>query len=260
VGVLTRLARVIETLAIVLAIAYVAFLLMSRTEGFRGLVADQLQEVVGLPISIAGSRARPDFDIVLEGLATEGDGRKNRPSVRAQRVVIEWSPLDVLRNRRLAPRALLIDDAEVTFATTVSGQWAPAAMAPLSEKIASWLGVDLKTPGKALDRAGPPAGADSDRGAGREPVWSRCRLQVRRAAMSWWADEQNEVAGIAGLSADVTPMRVPGRRLTHFLLMLDHAASTNGFGIQDVRIELIDAGDQQVVLSFQGDGRKTAPR
>lgn len=249
-----RLLRAIEVALILLAIGYVGILLVSRTDGFRSLLADRLQGAIGLPVKIDRSHAALNLDIVLEGVNTEGDGAKSQPAVHARRVEVDWSPLRSLSGLSWAVNEVKIEEGDVTFATTLSGDWEPSQLAPLSRQIAVWLGVNLKQhvksgePGAAL--ADPESSAQKSPG---KPLMPRCRLTLRQIGMTWWASPDESLARLTGINVDATPIHTPGRDLTHYLLKLGSATGPKGLKLENLTMELIDAGDQQVVLTLQSD-------
>ena len=65
-----------------------------------------------------------------------------------------------------------------------------------------------------------------------------------------------EVARVSGVKLDVSSVHVPGRDFRHYRLKLDEAVARDGTTLKDVDLELIDAGDQQIVLGFKAERHK----
>ena len=258
-GPIRQFAHVVETIVVLVIIGYVAALLLSRTDGFRSLAADRLEDIVGMPVHIEKSSARWNLDVEFRQLSTESNGQQNQPGVRADRVMLDWSPLSSLRHLKMVWSGAEIEGGDITFATTVSGQWEPAQLAPVSEQIAKWLGLDLKHHVRADAEAVSPKKPDAAEGKKEEKrKWNASRLRIRKTNIAWWAEATNELARLDGLALDVTPLDTPGHHITHYLLKLDRAESRGGLKMNGVNIELMDAADQQVVLTFQADREATS--
>lgn len=253
------LLGLIRLLLILAAIAYITSLLVSRTEGFRSLVADRLEREIGLPVKIGGSHAKLNLDLVLESIRTEDDGRQNQPGVRASRVELEWSPWRSLRRGRIALDAVTVVTGDVTFATTVSGQWEPAPIAPLSEKVASWIGLDLKRHVKPDAAVAPRASSGKPKEKSEKRRSAPPRLRIRNVDVSWWTEGDAPIGQLRGLSLTASSLAADDRVITHYVLKLGSAEGAKGFRADDVTLELVDAGDQQVVLTLRSDDSPVKP-
>lgn len=258
-----RLAR---TLVVIGAILYGAALVASRTDGFRDLVAARLERHLGMPVKVESVAANARFDLTLQGIVTEGTRHKNSPGLRAHRVTLAWSWRDVLRRGGPGLRLLDLDRCVITFARDEQGVWQPADMAPLSEFLAKWLQLDLGTKppenvtgptgGEAEPRedgapaAGKPTVAATGVSTARALRDARLSIVLRRSEVTWWGDGDVPLAAVEGVNLAATPVRLPNRTMTHYHLKLDHAAGAQGLSVSDMTLELLDTGDQQLVLVF----------
>ena len=86
--------RFIRTCLVLFAILYLGVWLLGFTAGFRSYLEDDLQRRLGLPVKIRKAHLTPDLNLVVEGLATEGSGRKGQPGVAVQKGRLEWTLLD----------------------------------------------------------------------------------------------------------------------------------------------------------------------
>ena len=75
-------------------------------------------------------------------------------------------------------------------------------------------------------------------------------------ALKWMIGPTVEVASADGLWIDVAPLQVPDRKFRYYRLKLNTARAPDGTTIRNVDLELIDTGDQQVVLGLKADRQK----
>lgn len=253
------LVRAAQTLLVIGLILYGAALVASRTDGFRDVVASRLERHLGVPVKIDAVSANARFDLTLRGVVTEGTRHKNSPGIRAHRVKLAWSWAQFVRQGRPGLRHLDLERCVITFARDDQQNWQPADLAPLSEFLAKWLQLDLGTPADAASvsavkaeasgAAGRPA-ADAGRAAARALQDGRMSVALRRSEVTWWGDGEVPLAAVEGVSLTATPVELPNRTLTHYHLKLERASAAQGLSVSDLTLELLDTGDQQLVLVF----------
>lgn len=265
---LRRAWRACCTILILLGLLYIAGLAIGRTEGFRALVAQRLEKLLGMPVKIDRTALNARYGLTLKGVVTEGTRRANSPGLRAQRVSIDWRWCDVFRRGKPGIARVELDKPVIIFAQEEDGTWAPKPLAPLSVFLAKQLQFSLPMRGEnrpprtdsmlAVEVQGPRAATDP---AALEAVLSglKTEISITRGELAWWTEQPVPVASVEGVSLQATPVALPDRALTHYLLKVTRAASVNGPGIRDLIVELLDTGDQQVVLRFQGE-HSAAPR
>lgn len=250
-----RLAwRILRTAVAVAAILYVAGLFAARTEGFRDIVARRLEARLGLPVSIGSVSADWRYDLTLRSVATEGTREKQEAGVRAQRVRLGWSLADWFGGGGVGLREIDLDRCVITFARGEGGSWQPEQLAPLSDFLAKWLHVDLGAGGgQAADGVAPTAPKAPAREATRALQEARLRVALRRCEVTWWTGGEVPLAALEGVTLTATPVRLPNRSMTHYHLKLARAASAAGMAASNLTLELLDTGDQQIVLVLQAD-------
>jgi hypothetical protein len=249
------------TILIVVLLLYVSGLVIGRTEGFRALVAQRLEKVLEMPVKIEGTSLDARYGLTLKGVVTEGTRRANSPGLRAQRVAVSWRWGDVFRRGKPGIARLELDKPVIVFELQENGDWAPAPLAPLSAFLAKQLQFSLPTrtgaapAAPASESAFAPEGEARAARAGVEAALSglKTEIVITRGELAWWTEQPVPVASVEGVSLQATPVAVPGRALTHYLLKVARAASVDGPGIRDLVVELLDTGDQQVVLRFHGE-------
>lgn len=252
-----RAWRAVKTLLVLLAIAYVALVIAGQTDGFRDLVSHRLERHLGQPVKVEGASLSLRLDLSLRGVVTEGTKRKNSPGLRIQRAFIGWDWSQLIRRGRPGVRALELDRCEVVFGRAEDGTWQPARLAPLSAFLARWLELDLGSAAPPAS-AGAPApvsgAATTPRAAALAFQKEGTRVVLRGGQITWWADESDvPLAAVEGVRLQATPVAVPGRLLTHYALSVERAASATGARVSDLKLELLDAGDQQVILGLTGE-------
>ena len=247
------------TVLILLTLLYVSGLVIGRTEGFRALVAQRLEKVLGMPVKIEGTSLDARYGLTLKGVVTEGTRRANSPGVRAQRVAVAWRWGDVFRRGRPGIARLELDKPVIVFALQENGAWAPAPLEPLSAFLVKQLQFTLPTRPRAESAApattAAPEPVESVKSPAVETALSglNAHVVISRGELAWWADASVPAASVEGVSLQASPVALPVRALTLYLLKVARAASADGPGIRDLVVELLDAGDQQVVLRFHGE-------
>lgn len=259
--------RGFQTLVIVAFVLYAAGLVIGRTEGFRSLVAQRLEKILGMPVKIGGVSLDLKYGLKLRDVVTEGTRRPSSPGLRAQRVEIEWRWSDLWHRGRIGIARLELDRPVVVFEEQEEGGWAPAPLAPFAEFLLRQLQFSVPTRKRAADKTPLPVPETTEERPAREKNGLTTELTgldmaivFKRGEVVWWTgDAAVPAASIEGASLNATPLHLPDRELTHYLLKVDRAASANGPGMRDLVIELLDTSDQQVILRFLGE-HLAAPR
>jgi hypothetical protein len=257
-GVLVRLLRLVETVAVLAVVAYVALLLMARTDGFRDLAEQYIESVLGMPAELKKARVDWRFDVILEGITAEGAASEHTPAIEAGRVELELALRDSLSRRRpVLERAILVD-ASADISATSTGAWEPAVAVPISAWVAKWLEVDIyeHAPAPAAtNRAQAVTAEEPPRPTAKEcDDWRRTELLVYNGRITWWErDSAEPLATVEGIRLDAANVNLSARFLRYYNLAFDRASTAEGVRIKDLRLEVIDADDQQLILSLQAE-------
>ncbi len=258
-GALRSLRNALVTALILLLIAYITGLAIGRTDGFRSIVADRLSRTLGMPVKLDRVSLSPTFNMTLRELETEGASLPGRAGLRVQRIGIEWRWRDLLRRGRVGIDRLNVEKPVVVFARGDDGAWIPEPLAPLADFLARHLQVAQPAePPRAPSSANAPASDSAARktttaGARFDLKGLDTAVSVRRGEMSWWFDANIPQASIEGITLHATPLSVPGRQMTHVLVNVKRASSLNGPAFRELTLELLEAGDQQILLRFTAD-------
>ncbi len=250
----------VVTASVLLLIVYVALQVAARTEGFRSLVAEQVGKRIGMPVKIAGSGVNWRFDLTLEHLVTEGTKRPSSPGFRAQRIRLDWNLAGLWRGAPL--RAVELDRPRIVLAREEQGDWKPDEFRALSDFLGRWLELELPAPGaaKPVAEADPfdpeaarPAVEDRARAAAARLQRTGMTVAFRDGAVEWWDGGQAPAAAVDRIHLQITPLRAPERALTHVRMRVAEVRKAGGERLRDADLELVDAGDQQVLLRFSAD-------
>jgi len=248
--------RTALTVLVLLAILYVAGLVIGRTDGFRSLVAQRFEALLGMPVKIERVSVDAAYGLTVRHLVTEGTRRPTSPGLRAARLHLGWRWSDLWRRGRIGVASIELDKPVLTFERQSSGEWQPQPLAPVSEFLVQQLKFNFPPAAEPLPaaKAEPTAnGADLNKKAKALRAGLETTITLRRAEVVWWAGGDTPAASVEGVRLQATPLRAPGRSLTHILLEVERASSLEGPGIRNLTVELIDTGDQQWILQFQGD-------
>jgi hypothetical protein len=244
--------------AILLLIAYATGLAVGRTDGFRAIVAERLSRELGMPVRIDRVSVSPGYSLTLREVASDDAPRPGQAGLRAQRVEIQWRWSDLWRRGRVGIDRIDVAKPVVVFARAADGGWKPESLAPLAEQLARHMQIatssePVSEPARA--DAAPDAGARSATNAAAKFDWRgmETAISVQRGEISWWLDATVPQASVEGISLHATPIAVPGRRMTHMLLRVQRASTLQGPAFRDLTVELLEAGDQQILLRFTAD-------
>jgi hypothetical protein len=237
------------------AILYVAVFFGARTEGFRSVLRDRLEEYVGVPVRIERSLVTPALDLVLVGVSSATGQAERTSAFHAREAVIKWSP-SALVWRRVAPvRAVELDGLSVSFASDGRGGWEPGGFTALGDRLAEWGGFDVE-PEEAEEPAAAAGGAGAAAEAGGRELdaafWESARVTLRNGSMEWRGLEGERLAAIEGVDLEVSPVELPNRRMTHYYLRIGKASAMDRGEMRDFLVELIHAGSNRILLAFSG--------
>jgi hypothetical protein len=246
------------TAAILLLIAYVTGLAVGRTDGFRAIVAERLSREVSMPVRIDRVSLSAGYNLTLREVASDNAPRPGQAGLRAQRVDIKWRWSDLWHKGRIGIERINVVHPIVAFARNADGKWEPEPLAPLAEQVARYMQIEPPNkPSSEQPRtdSAPDAGARSTTNAVAKFNWRglETAISVQRGEISWWLDATVPQASAEGITVHATPITVPGRRMTHLLLRVQRASTLQGPGFRDLTVELLEAGDQDILLRFTAD-------
>ena len=230
---LRSLLHAAVTLVVLAVMLYGAALAISRTGGFRAYVQADLSEAVGFEVALRDARLTPGLALVVEGVAAGRFDAPGTPCLQADRVLLGWSPFASGGSRL---RSIAVETGRLAFARTADGSWTPRPLAGAAEALLRGAGIDP-------DAARPSA-----------PPRSSIRVTLRGVDVVWWKADRSTLASLSGLSLDVTPVDLPGRRLVHILAAADSAdPAGDGRGVP-LRIEYLWGGGERIVLGGATNG------
>lgn len=225
---LRSLVHAAVTIAVLAAMLYGASLAISRTGGFRDYIQADLSEALGFEIALHDARLTPGLDLVVEGIAAGRLDAPGTPCLQVDRAVLGWTPF-ASGGTRL--RSIAVETGRLAFARSADGTWTPRLLSGVAEVLLRGAGIDPDGPGA------PPAAA----GLG-------LRIALRGMDVVWWKADRTRQAACSGLSLDVTPVILPGRRMVHVLAAASSFEPADGRGGGPFRVEYLWGGNERIVL------------
>lgn len=242
----------VSTAVLLLVIVYLGILLLSRTAGFAKIVAGQIEKRTGLACQVGHAALTPGLALVMQEVEAGVTKHPLHPGVKAKRVVIRWELTRFLTGGDPL-RELLAEDCDLHFALDDAGVWQPAPFGQVSEWLADKLRLDLSRYAPAAAATGvtnAPAPVE------QFDLFAEPRVEMRNALVHWQVVADSEIARASGVFLAATRIRLTNREITHFLLSLQKADTAQGFHAENVRMELLEYGPDQ--LWIEGGPTNTA--
>jgi len=248
-----RLCGLVSTALLLSGILYGTALALSRTSGFRRLLADHLGAHLGEAAELDAAALMPNGTLRLANVRFGDPEKSGAPAVRIRRAGLAldwpWHP------HRL--RAFEADDMELRFTRTAKGgDWSPQRLSSVGVGIGRWIGLAFPFWRPAADDAADLAhrSEGNDEGDGVRGGFPRddmpTRIHLRNATISWWDEDGVCRAGAEGLDLEATTVALPNRRLTHVRLSADRLQGARGEEFVDLRAEFIAVGPHRLLLDF----------
>lgn len=191
-GPLTRFVRFLVTVVVILLILLGTGAVLVRLEGGRTFVEDQLERVLAHELTIERARIGWPYELVVENLRSDGFG-EGAAGFSAKEVRIGWG---------IRPRATVeVRHGTLRLVRDSEGRWAPDAFAGLG---------DL------------PVESISDISRLTAALRERYAVHVSDSDLEWDDAEGQLLAAAGGVTFDMTPVRIPGRRMSHYRLRVQH--------------------------------------
>ena len=255
----------VKTTLAVLAVAYVAAYLASRTRGFRSYLEGFLEDRLGMPVQIGGARATWQLDVVLREVESRGASQPGAAGFSAEEAVFRWSPVRFGKRRLGSARYTLeVVRGRLSFAPGESGGWEPAVFDKVRSWLEKWAGFSVPRVKEAVPAVAAKPEAEGEGGA-KPPVrlkpdfWERMNLSITEGDVVWWGRDGALIASAEGVELQVTPVRLPKRRMVHYLLTAETAQPAPGRSVQNLTLELLRAGSNEIVLAYAGEWQKVLP-
>ena len=135
--------RFFVTLLVLAVLAYLAALLVGRTDGFRHMVEQRLGERWSLPVRVEQVRLLPDGSLRLRGLT---GGAVDGPGMTIEEARVSVSLPAALVPGRSPVRRVGVREGSWIFRRDDGGDWQPAAFAGDAAALAARLGLDPPGP------------------------------------------------------------------------------------------------------------------
>lgn len=230
------------TVAVIGAILYGSLLLISRTDGFRGLVRQRLEAVTGGKLILEHVHVSPNLYVVLRGIREGGAATNVVPGIELREAAIRFRLLPLVRGDGWPIAQLSVDGGVVRFRPATNATWAPlpqvqAALAPL------FLGSVADDATAASSRAT----VDFLRRTGTS-------ISVRGLDVRWLGARSDAppVAVVEGASLEVTSVQPFDAPVLWGVASIKRAETDGAEWIRDLSFEWLSLEDQDVVIRMEG--------
>ncbi|NCC52531.1 MAG: hypothetical protein EOM20_15115 [Spartobacteria bacterium] len=260
-GVAARLfLSTVLTLACLAGILYGTAHLLARTEGFRGIIEEKLEDRLGYPVTIESTATDSRLNLIVAGLMTSDFNKPGQPGYGVELIVIDWSPLGLVLPDRDIVRSVRVKRANLSLALNEKGEWAPEAFAPMAMWLAQWARFDVGDKEKsAMPAVAPeqkkPVGKKAGSKEIDQQVWEQVRLELDGCGIRWWDHRGHEMASALDINLFSTPVDVPKRRLQHYRVEIGEASAVGRQEASDLVFELLATQGHHILLRFIADWR-----
>jgi len=232
------------TLVVIVIILYAAMLMISRTDGFRGILRQRLENLSGIPISVEKVHANLSMDLVVEGLRGGNNLTNGIPSVIIGRAEMYWNILPLIRGTGWPFRKLNVTDCAIRFSQDKMGVWQPLTY--LHQAIAPWVEIEDE------------AGSEPNTMAIEYLRQVRAKINVSNVTITWLGatDESVPRATIKGLNFRAEPVRPLGQDVLWCQMQIERSETEGIDRINQLDIEWIRQSDQDVVLRMGNEETK----
>lgn len=239
-GLLESITRFWVTTLVIVAILYVAVMMISRSDGFRDIVQQRLSLLAGMPVVVEGTRTDPWLNLELDGVVA-GAATNRIPMLTVGHASLQWRWVPLLRGEGWPFRRLLAQDATLRFQQDTNGLWQPfpalhAMVAPA-----------MKLPGAVTTNETVPPVTEFLRS-------TRTEVVLEQGTVRWLAREPDEpplavVEGLGLRSAVIAPL---GEDLMWFTMQVERAETEEVEWLRGVRLEWVRKPDRDVVMEMEG--------
>jgi len=246
--------RMLVTSVLLVSIAYVAVYLAIGTEGFRSYAAEYLGDRLGLPVRIRSSKATPSLNLVLGGVTVRSTDEVSRAECRIAELRVDWRLAG--RDGGWLERAVM-KDCVLTMAQRAHGGWEPGFASRLGDWLSQQCGLKIVKPGSGGGAAQPPKDEAkqpvSDRRLELDPGrWKGGVFSLSDGKIVWLNSAGVEMAVVEGVTLDITPLRVPHRKLVHYRASIARGRFEDKRQVYDLVYESLRTGKDEIVLAFTG--------
>ncbi|RKX34008.1 MAG: hypothetical protein DRP64_20450 [Verrucomicrobia bacterium] len=216
-------------------ILYIGIHILSRTDGFRSMVADKISNGTRLPVALESCGTTPLLGLHLKGLDFYG---VKMPDVRVR---FNWFA-GLSKDKPLVSQ-LHIQRLEVKLQRIPeTGNWEPLVLHGLGSKLGAVLGLN-------------PIHVRADDSLPKFPAYvinEKTLLQLRRAKVIWHDEQNRELAYIADLDTRIKVVAFSDRKALQTRLKCGHIKLASGRLLRDFQIEAvkIDGYKPTLILSM----------
>lgn len=251
---LSRLTRLLYTLIAVALIVYTGAQLAMRTDGFRSIVEKRLARLIGLSVVIDRVGADARLGIRAEGVAIGDALATGGYPLTIRKARFDWSLRRLSGSGETRGETLALDGADLQLTMTPDGRLQPEVLALAGAMPARWAGLPVAETG--AHAAHPDGGPDVDLGL---PALMDMALRLTNGSLRVWRSTGECAVACSGVALDCSPLRAPGRAMTHVRLSVDRVEIAGIPRVERLQFEMLDLGGEKIVLGLEADWKGGSP-
>lgn len=206
---------------LIVFVGYAGIHIISRTNGFRGLVADKISNGTRLPVALEHCGATPLLGLQFKNLDFYG--------VRMPDVKLNFDWLSWFSKSRPLVKRLAVDGLEVEFRQLPTGNWEPLVLNDLGSKFGAVVGLR------------PSALSDTDE-LPKFPAFvinDKTLLDLQRARVTWYDAQNRELAYVTDVDSRVRIESLDDRKALQVKLNCSHIKLASGHLLRDFQLEAL---------------------
>lgn len=229
------------TIAVIAVIVYASALVISRTDGFRGIVRQRIETMTGLTLSIDRIYASPALDLVMEGIK-EANATNHVPVVDIERAELYWRVIPMFRGSGWPFSRLHIRGCNLRFTPGPEGTWTP--LPKIQQAVLPWIGL---APRETAD--------DPEMHVTEYLRRVKARVELENVRLAWLGatDDAPLAATVEGLFFSCQPVRPMSQDVLWCTMKIARAETSGYEWVRNLDLEWIRQFDQDVVLRLSGE-------
>jgi hypothetical protein len=220
--------RFLTTLIIVLAILLTTVFFAVRTAGGRSFLQDALAKRLGRNVALGSARIGFPYDLVL-GAVVSSDYDAGRSGFRCEEARVGIGPGRV---------RLTLAGPEINLRRNADGVWAPELFGKIG-------GLPWRKVGEISTLT--------------EDLRKSTALHVRGGGINWLDEQGRVLASAADIAFDLSPVRLPGRRVYHYRLSVYSVLDVEGRRVNALQREWLASADKAYLELSRSDPEGRLP-
>lgn len=195
----------------------------ARTKYCRSLVEDMLEKRLGAEVSVGRTKIGWPYALVIEKIACGRMDSGEGPGITIEEARIGFGAKTLWRARIRRCALNLVEDSDRT--------WSPAVFSSLKDL--PWKNV-------------------TDISRVTETLRGWLQLSVTDSSITWHP-YHGEKVWARGISFDMTPASIPGRKMCHYAMTIYNARGSDGIRLDDIEREWLSSEEREYIELDRSD-------